>query len=246
MAKLKTSAAGGTDMAQHYSQPQRRACTPQHAQRGVSLIEFLVGSAIGLIILTASATLLAAHIQRSNQLLQQARLRHDLRSSVHLVSQHLRRAAYRSALPPSGQTAWSNPYGELQVSGQQAIFYSSRDAVENHRVDHNEVFGVRLHAGRLEMALGAQNWQALTDPEVLKIVAFSIEPHTEHEVPEVSCEASCRTTPEATIGCNPTQQSRSLRLRVLGQSAHGSPEQHEINTAVHLRNDRVQNCPTHH
>lgn len=232
-------------MARHHLAPQRRAWAAQRAQRGVSLTEFLVGSALGLIILTASTTLLATHIQRGNQLLQQARLRHDLRSSVHLVSRHLRRSAYWGAPSPMGSAALSNPYGELLVSGQQATFYTSRDAMENHQVDNNEVFGVRLNAGRLEMALGAHNWQALTDPEVLKIVAFSIQPHTKYETPVASCEASCRTTPEVTIPCGPTQQRRSLRMRVVGQSAHGSPEQHEIDTLVHLRNDRVQNCPSH-
>lgn len=220
----------------HQPPPAPRRRQPQagspHGQRGLSLAEFLVGSAIGMLILTAGTLVWAEQIKASELLIRQARIDHDLRASARLISRHLRRAGYWSNPDP----ARPNPYAELTLSGQAAIFRASRDATENHRVDGNEVFGVRLRHGVLELALGTNNWQALTDPDTVTVRAFTLTPQvSESRLPPV-CSAAC---PEP---CSGLWQQRSLKLHIIAESVGRLPLTREFQALVHLRNDAVHSA----
>jgi type II secretory pathway component PulJ len=192
-------------------------------------VEFLVATAIGMLILTAGALVWAEQIKASHLLIRQARLDHDLRASTRLIARHLRRAGHWSDPDP----ARPNPYAELTLSGQGAIFRASRDATENHRVDGNEVFGVRLRHGVLELALGTHNWQALTDPNTVTIRSFTLTPQrSERRLPS-ACAASCPGP------CSSLWEQRSLKLQIIAESVGRSPLTREFQALVHLRNDAV-------
>jgi type II secretory pathway component PulJ len=195
-------------------------------------VEFLVATAIGMLILTAGAMVWAEQIKASHLLIRQARIDHDLRASTRLIARHLRRAGHWADPDP----ARDNPYAELTLSDRVAIFRASRDATENHRVDGNEVFGVRLHHGVLELALGTNNWQALTDPNTVTIRSFTLTPQvSEHRLPSV-CSAACPGP------CASLWQQRSLKLHIVAQSAGRLPLTREFQALVHLRNDAVHSA----
>jgi prepilin-type N-terminal cleavage/methylation domain-containing protein len=60
--------------------------------RGVTLVELLVGLAVGAIVLLAVITAWGISVRTSSYTMEAARLNHDLRSTMQLVSQDLRRA----------------------------------------------------------------------------------------------------------------------------------------------------------
>ena len=216
-----------------FTPPPRLSPRCHHAprrQRGLSLVEFLVSTAIGLLILSAGGLVWAEHIKASHLLIRQARLDHDLRASTRLIARHLRRAGHWADPDP----ARPNPYAELTLSSQSVMFRTSRDATENHRVDDNEEFGVRLRHGALELALGTHNWQALTDPHTVKILSFTLTPNvSERRLPSV-CSAACP------VPCSSHWQQRSLKIHLIAESAGPLPLTREFQTLVHLRNDAVQ------
>ena len=92
--------------------PSRRQ--PTGRQRGLSLVEMMVGLTVGLFI-TGAALLAAVNATGENRrLMLEARLLQDLRATMDLVTRSLRRAGYwgnaqaglRDAADTSGQTGY--------------------------------------------------------------------------------------------------------------------------------------------
>jgi type IV pilus assembly protein PilW len=160
-------------------------------QRGLSLIELMVGAAIGLFIAAAGGALLGGHLRENRALLLEARLTQDLRTTVDLIDRDLRRAGYWGHAG-----AGPNPYAELMpgtaASDSVSLRYSM-DATENDVVDSNEQFGFRLRGGAIELQLGAGNWQALTDASTLTVTSFSVAPELQDVSLASFCPATCAT-----------------------------------------------------
>lgn len=215
-----------------------------HAQRGLSIVELLVGVVIALFIVAAGATLLSSHLRENRALLLEARLMQDLRTAADLVARDLRRAGYWGAAIDGVWSAGAsgvaaNPYAALApaaAASDAASFRYSRDANENGVVDSNEQFGFRLRNGAIEMQLGANNWQALTDAGTLAITAFTVTP----TVQSVSLDTFCATPcPPGATACPPQQLVRSLALTVTGRLAADASVVRSVRAAVRLRNDVV-------
>jgi prepilin peptidase dependent protein B len=225
-----------------------RSCTPAsrraRAQRGLSLVELLVGVAIALFIAAAAATLFAGNLRENRQLLLEARLMQDLRTAADIATRDLRRAGYWAdatagvwAVGASGVTA--NPYVALTPSGAASdavSFRYSRDTTENNLVDSNEQFGFRLRNGAIELQLGAGNWQALTDAGTLTITAFSVTPTLQDIDLGVFCATPC---PTGSAMCPPHQQVRSLALLISGRLVVDASVTRTLRSQVRLRNDPV-------
>ncbi len=217
---------------------------PQSAQRGLSLVELLVGVAIALFIAAAAATLLAGHLRESRAVLLEARLMQDLRTAADLVSRDLRRAGHWGAAVDGvwlagASSVAANPYAALApttAASDAASFRYSRDATENGVVDSNEQFGFRLRNGAIEIQLGAANWQALTDTGTLTITQFSMTPTVQELSLEAFCAAPCAA---GATTCPPRQQVRSLALAITGRLVADAAVTRSVRSAVRLRNDVV-------
>ena len=214
-------------------------------QRGVSLVELLVGMAVGLLIAAGGVMLLTGNLRDNRSLILEARLMQDLRTASDMVSRNLRRAG---AWGGSSAGVWTrgattlidNPYTALSPSAAASdavSFQFSRDAAENHSVDSNEQFGFRLRSGVLEMRLGGAGWQAMTDANVVAITRFSVTP----SVQPISLEGSCANPcPAGGAGpCPPQQWVRSFALQISGRSVADAAVVRHIASSVRLRNDPV-------
>lgn len=141
------------------------------AQRGLSLVELMVGIAIALFIMGAAGALFVAQLRESRALLLEVRLDQELGNAADLIARQLRRAGYWGHAG-----AGANPYATVPdaAPADTLTLRYSLDATENDRVDANEQLGFRLRAGVLEIQLGATNWQALTDPAIVTVTALNI------------------------------------------------------------------------
>ena len=198
----------------------RHAQHSQNAQRGLTMVELLIGMAIGLFIVAAAASLMTGNLRENRNLMIESRLMQDLRTAADLITRDLRRAGYWAAANAgvrgdAGGAALANPYTDVTPAGAPAdstSFRFSRDATENNTVDSNEQFAFRLRNGAIELQLGAGNWQALTDATTLTVTEFSVTPTTE----EISladfcaqpCAAGSATCPPAPAGAQPGGRRR--------------------------------------
>ena len=218
---------------------------PHHSERGLSLVELLVGTALGLFIVAGAVTLLLTHLREQRSLLMEARLMQDLRAIADLMSRDLRRAAYWGdaavGLGSADAATRPNPYSALAplaAVSNMVRFNYSRDATENHAVDGNETFGWRLGDGALELDLGS-GWQRLTDPLLLTVTGFSVTPSVEQIDLSDLCTRPCDVQSTAAATCPPRQQVRRMTLRIDGRAAGTTGAVRSIETQVKLRNDVV-------
>jgi prepilin peptidase dependent protein B len=221
--------------------------TPAHslnAQRGLSLIELMIGLAIGLFITVIGGTLLASHVRENRSLLLEARLMQDLRTAADVITRDLRRAGHwggaTSGVWSVGTTGViTNPYAAVapdNAASDAVSFRYSRDTTENNAVDSNEQFGFRLRNGTIEMLLGGSGWQALTDAGTLTVSAFSVTPSVERIDLQGSCSKAC---PADSTTCPPQQEVRSLALQISGRSATDANVTRSVRSQVRLRNDSI-------
>ena len=183
-------------------------------QAGMSLVELLIGITLGLFITGAGITAFVVHLRESRSLIAQSRLMQDPSSAMAVTG-----------LPAPAVT-----------------FRFSRDAIENGSVDDNEQFGYRLRGGTLELQLSAGRWQALTDPNAMKVTRLDIAPTEQVVDLGDSCQVPC-PVPSAT--CPPRLHVRSVTVTVAARSTTDAASERIVRSSVRLRNDEVTgSCPT--
>ncbi len=222
---------------------------PNSHQRGLTMVELLIGMAVGLFIVAAATSLMTANLRENRNLLIESRLMQDLRSAADMITRDLRRAGYWAAAnagvrSDGGGAVLANPYvavTPVNASADNVSFRFSRDATENNTVDSNEQFAFRLRNGAIELQLGAGNWQALTDAATLTVTEFSVSPTVE----EISLAGFCATPcPAGSSTCPPRQQVRSLAVVVSGRATGDARLTRSVRSQVRLRNDPIVGaCP---
>ena len=219
------------------------------AARGVSLVELMVGSAVGLLVAAAATSVVTTSLRENRQLLVEARLMQDLRSAADLVARDLRRAGHWSAAASGVRgdddaAPVANPHGvaaDPAASDAVRLSFSPPGAgagggAPANLVDDAERFGFRLRAGVLEMQLGAGNWQALSDAGTLVVSSFRIEP----QLDEISLAAYCdRPCAAASTTCPPRQQVRSFTVTLAARAPADAGITRTLHSKVRLRNDAV-------
>jgi len=211
---------------------------------GFSMVELLVGSAIGLIVVAAAAAVVGAHVRESRQSMLEARLVQELRAAEGLVARDLRRAGYwaASASGVRGDAASApavNPHRAIAPASAasdavQLSFW--REAGDDLAIDDDERFGFRLRNGVVEVQLGAGNWQALSDAGTLFVTTFRVEPFVEDVSLAGFCEQGCAA---GNTACPPRQQVRSFALSIAARSAVDPSVTRALRSAVRVRNDAV-------
>jgi prepilin peptidase dependent protein B len=180
----------------------------RRVQRGLSIVEMMVGIAIGLIIVAAASLMVAGQLADNRRLMLETQIQQDLRAAADLISRDLRRAGYwkdahlGTAEASAAGVGRDNPYAgmELPTSAEPLrpvrFTYADRNAVDNQAVDANEHRGFRVSNGTIQAALGmlpssgALNWQPVTDPAVMTVAdagGLVIEPRV--ECVALRCEA---------------------------------------------------------
>lgn len=237
------------------------------AQSGLSIIEFMVGIAVGLFIVGGAVKLMVDTLASNRRVLIETRLNADLRAAADIVARDLRRAGYwQNAM--SG--VWStltvattpNPYmssttsNEVAQVGAGIVEYSyAKDT--NDTLDDNERAGFKLEGGMLKYKAGNGNWQPLTDPSTVTITRFEVStaPSTELRTVELFSYCTCMTKltcDAADFGTGGTYNATRprLELRQVGVVLAGeapAPNQavkREIHEIVRVRNDRIAGfCP---
>ncbi len=216
---------------------------------GISMVELLVGLAVGLFIAAAGVTLMAGNLRENRSLMLESRLMQDLRTASDIITRDLRRAGYWAGAAdavqePAGTPTAANPYMAVTPSTAPAdsvSFAFSRDATENHNLDSNEQFGFRLRRGVIEMQLGGGNWQALTDANTVVISEFRVTPTIQVIELASQCSAACAA---GDANCPPRQQVRSLAVSIAARSSADAAVQRSLNSSVRLRNDAITGaCP---
>ncbi len=214
--------------------------------RGLSMVELLVGTAVGLVVAAAAAGVVGTHQRELRRSLTEARLMQDLRTTAELVARDLRRAGHWSAaasgvrIEGDAGTPIANPHASIvpALAASSAVTLSfSNGGGDGLAVDDSERFGFRLRAGAVELQLGTGNWQAINDPATLVVTTFRVEPRVDEISLASFCAAPCAA---GSTVCPPLQQVRSFAVTLAGRSATAVTSTRALHTSVRTRNDAVR------
>lgn len=235
-------------------------------QRGMSLVEMMVGLVVGLFVVGGAIALTTANLNESRRTTLEMRLNQDLRAAADLVARDLRRAGYwrnaTSGVWSSGSTSIvTNPYTTIDTSNGIAYNYD-KDGTDTISTS-TEQFGFRLNSstGVLSVSNGNGTYQELSDSTTVNVTAFSIvrtlRPDGTAPVVDLweSCPCLSRLTctpgqfqnPDPDTGAVGTRWANRPRLTIFqyaititGQSRNDSAVQRTHREAVRVRNDRFE------
>jgi type IV pilus assembly protein PilW len=229
-------------------------------QAGVSLIELLVGVAVGLVVVLGAVLLMTNALGGNRRLLLETRVNQDLRTAADLVARDVRRAGFwRNAasgvFSASGTAVTANPYTEISLNSGVLEYQYARDA--DNTIQDGERAGFRLTDGVLEFRNGAGDWQPITDPRIVTITALTISEVSPARIVELFSYCSCLTKltcnaaqfQDSTLSPNyvssrPRMTVRQFDVVLAGQSTADASVQREVRETVRVRNDRFTgNCP---
>ncbi|MCO5400041.1 PilW family protein [Ralstonia soli] len=220
-------------------------------QRGLSLVELMVGITIGLFIVAGALTLFASSLLENRRLIAQTRLEQDMRSIADLMTRDIRRAGYWGnsiqgtlAIGATATTA-SNPYVGVSAtpsSTSGVLKYNfSRDLVENNILDTNEQFGYQLlttgtKAGVMQMLTAQNVWSDLNDANFTVITSFSV---TDSSPPALSLGYRCPVMCAAGTPNCPQMFIRRYDIVLTGRSTLDASVVRTLRTSVRVRNDQT-------
>ena len=212
-------------------------------QRGLSLVELMVGIAVGLFIVAGTVTLATSQLSENRRVLLETQVQQDLRAAADIIARDLRRAGRQNdndallnvAQPlPVAQPA-ANPLAVVTIAGAAGNADLRFSYLQPSNVTQAG-FQRNAGAGTIRMLIGG-NWQDLTDPNALNITTFDVVPDAGPTAPlRLPCPRLC---PDGTENCWPTLQVRELQVTIAGQARSDPAVAHQVTTRVRLRNDAL-------
>ena len=219
------------------------------SQRGLSIVELMVGVAIGLFVVAGATMLTSTQLSENRKLLLETQIQQDLRAAGDIISRDMRRAGYFAF---ADQTVWYSdtaPAASSPVKGMTP----STNAVPGTQTLYRYLraggnqgpFGFKLEGGRLKSYFAnAAGWHDLTDPNTVEVTTFSITPTLVNEptppAPAIQQMPCPRLCPDGTTACWPTVLVREFQISIVGRSVSDATVTRAVNLTARVRNDELQ------
>jgi prepilin peptidase dependent protein B len=242
-------------------------------QRGLSIVELLVGVVVGLFVVGGAVKLMVDNLTNNRRMLVETRVNQDLRAAADLIARDLRRAGYwqNSAAGVCSDfacTAVVNQYSPVSYDvGTGVLSYRyAKDSDNSFTAGSVEDFGVQRAVvngvGVIQLRT-AGAWQTITDPGTLDIPSvadLSIVPSASRTV-ELWDACPCRSALTCTDGqfqlvdplttvqgifylTRPRMEIRQYTLVLSGRAVSDNRIRRQITETVRVRNDEVAGtCP---
>lgn len=229
--------------------PRQRNAAARRREQGMSLVELMVGVAVGLLVVAAASFVAVNQLGDNRRMLLETQLQQDLRSTADLIARDLRRAGYWGAAQTGvwyqgGPNVAGNPYSVIDPDADGAVAHEvdyvySRDLAEDGAIDDDkERFGFKLENQTIKMLVG-NAWQELTDPNVLRITQFDVS--LQNETVVQACFKECAGGGTA---CWPRQDVRRFTVEIAGTAVFDPSVQRSVRNSMRLRNDTTSGaCP---
>ena len=218
--------------------------------RGFSLVELMVGIAVGMFVVAAAALVTTSQLTDNRRLLLETQLQQDLRAAADIVARDIRRAGFwsaaRTGVPaPTGGAVVPNPYTTVLIDAtNKTVQYAYR------RGAGSESFGFKLdtdgvlRACQSDFAAGgcSSGWQDLTDGGTVEVTGFTISTarsgaraqSANGNALTIPCPALCA---DGTTNCWPTVRVREVVISISGRARSNSAVTRSLEVSTRLRND---------
>lgn len=216
------------------------------ASRGLSLVELMVGIAIGLFIVAAATVMTTGQLGENRRLLLETQLQQDLRATADIITRDLRRAGANVSAQNFVATA-ASPAQDNALTPVTPASGATSPADLSFRYERTlgqqGPWGFKLENGVIKTLVvnsllgGTSGWQELTDGSVMEVTTFSITVFREPPV-TVACPKLC--SPGNDTSCWPQVVVREFLVEIGGRLRSAPEVQRSIRSRVRARNDVVE------
>ena len=228
------------------------------SQRGVGLVELMVGMAIGLLIVAAATSVYITTLKGGTDALRSAKLNIELRSTMGLMAAEIRRAGY---WPANGASLTGNPFTQSgsDLSNPIGCILFSYDKNANGTPDQSEYLGFKLTSSKaIAMRYSGSNamssscalgsWESLTDPNTVVVddLTFTVNYQCLNAKSGSSANEPCssgQSLYDAAAAGSGKVDLVELRTVTIALEAHhidDSATKIKLSQSVLLRNSRLQ------
>jgi type IV pilus assembly protein PilW len=222
-----------------------RPPSPLHGlvARGLSLVELMVGIAIGLFIVAAASVVVSSQLGDSRRLLLELQIQQDLRATADIITRELRRSGgwnepERNVAGGSGGGIVANPFRAITlIDANRSVTFDYYRGVGLPPLG----FFLDTDRGVIRSMIGGQA-QDLTDANALRITDFRVEPVAFDPASAASASVPCpRPCPGglADTSCWPSVETRVYAITIAAQARNDANLKRSIRSEVRLRNDRA-------
>lgn len=209
-------------------------------QRGLSLVELMVGIALGMFIVAGAVMVVSTQLGDNRRLLLETQVQQDLRATADIITRELRRSGANQTpadvVSEPGNPALPNGLTPVQLSAGNSevrFNYWRGPGVTGP-------FGFRLNGSGVVQSLLGNNWQDLTDGNAMNVTAFTVTP-VAPVVTQIPCPTGCTANPAdpGYTACWPTVTVRSYVVDITAQARNDATVQRSIRSQVRMRNDHL-------
>lgn len=216
--------------------PAMKLQVVRRRQRGLSLVELMVGITVGLFIVAAAAMMASGQLGDNRRLMLELQIQQELRSAVDLMNRDLRRAsgwdqAGLGVWRPNNLNVTANPNVPVTASAGNSIQYSYIAG------GNTTPSGFRLRDSALQMLVG-EAWQTITDVQTVVVQDFTLDLREQQVSLADYCTNGCSfgTCPELTV--------RTVDIALVASSPRDATIQRTLRSTLRMPNDRVVGaCP---
>jgi prepilin peptidase dependent protein B len=240
-----------------------RHTSSKRLQRGVSLVELMVGMVVGLVIVAAAGTMHVVTTRSGGETLASAQLNNTLRSTMGVMVDEIRRAGYsrdggRNSL---FMNRTAGAVSDLAVNGTGSCIEFSYDADGNGTLADTEYAGFRVVNGVMETRNGGVgaiadcangDWEDLTDSGTVLISPhsngqdyFVLSYQCMNASTGVSDSNACvagGTVFDAAVASGTTVdliETRTVRISIGATMAADNAMRMELEQRIQVRNHRI-------
>jgi type IV pilus assembly protein PilW len=228
-------------------------------QSGLSLVELLVGIAVGLLVVAAAAMLTASQLSDNRRLLLETQVQQDLRAAMDTITREGRRAGAR--IPAYDFVSTPEHVGTITLTGVEIATPLAGSATQlNYKYNRfgmaGGTSGFRLSGTRVQFRLpSVSTWSDLTDVKALTVTHFSVDAnHQDEPMPggssaeqRIPCPKLC--APANDTSCWPVVKVREYVVSITATAASDPAVARTMNTIIRPRNNQlvvasgIQACP---
>lgn len=241
-----------------------------HAHRGLSLVELMVGIAVGLLVVAGASLLVSSQLSENRRLLLETQVQQDLRATADIIARELRRsghwrraetgvanASVGSATRNDFMSVGSSDPDSTQCSGPLAGFdvcfnylrVGGAADPDNAVSGPGYTFGYKLADGVIKTKLSsAAPEQDLTDSKVLYVESLSVDlkdplkdPASMLSMNDRWARLPCpKLCPGDTTDCWPMTAVRDVMITITGYAVSDRAVRRTVVSQVRLRNDQFR------
>ncbi len=228
-------------------------------QRGLSLVELMVGITIGLFVVAAASLVVTSQLTDNRRLLLELQVQQDLRATADVITRELRRAGGRDIATEGvwseGSVVTANPYASITIAADNSeVRFDYERGLGLQPLGFKFVASEDEDVGVIQSFIST-GWQDLTDRNTMTVTAFTVQ-ERDPAVPDqvIPCARACDPlATNADTSCWPRLRVRAYEIEITAHPRSDPSLVRTVRSEVRLRNDSyvfgpglsaAQACPT--